>query len=48
MKEQSGKKTELTCIRCPIGCALTVTEYADGVLHVAGNTFGRGEEYGKK
>ncbi len=48
MEEQSGKKTELTCIRCPIGCALTVTEYADGVLHVAGNTCGGGEEYGKK
>ena len=27
----------LTCIVCPMGCLLTVTEDADG-LHVSGNT----------
>lgn len=39
---------ELTCIRCPIGCMLTVTENWDGTVSVAGNTCKRGEEYGKK
>ena len=42
------KKTELTCIRCPIGCMLTVTENQDGTIGVTGNTCSRGEEYGKK
>lgn len=41
-------KTELTCIRCPIGCMLTVTEDRDGTIIVTGNTCNRGEEYGKK
>ena len=34
----------LTCIVCPMGCLLTVTEDADG-LHVSGNTCPRGEKY---
>lgn len=42
------EKTELTCIRCPIGCALTVTADRDGTLKVTGNTCNRGEDYGKK
>ena len=42
------KKTELTCIRCPIGYMLTVTENQDGTIGVTGNTCSRGEEYGKK
>lgn len=36
---------ELTCIRCPLGCRLTVTQ--DGERYtVIGNTCRRGEEYG--
>lgn len=42
------KKTELTCIRCPMGCMLTVTADQDGMLQVTGNTCKRGEDYGKK
>ena len=38
---------ELTCIRCPIGCHLTVTIDGDHVT-VTGNTCPRGAEYGKK
>lgn len=41
-------KQELTCIVCPMGCALTA-EIADGeVISVIGNTCARGEEYAKK
>ena len=40
--------SELTCIRCPLGCALTVTVHDDGEVTVAGNTCRRGEEYGRK
>ena len=40
-------KYELTCIQCPIGCALTVT--ADGEdVSVTGNTCPRGKVYGIK
>ena len=38
---------ELTCINCPLGCALTVTIDCDTVT-VAGNTCPRGEAYGRK
>ena len=41
------EKTELTCINCPLGCALTVTVDGEAVT-VTGNTCPRGEEYGKK
>ena len=34
-----------TCIMCPMGCALTVTE-ENGVVRVTGNTCPRGEKYG--
>ncbi len=38
---------ELTCIRCPIGCQLTV--HMDGdQIEVTGNSCPRGAEYGKK
>lgn len=47
-QEEWPKKTELTCIRCPIGCMLTVEENQDGTVSVAGNTCNRGEDYGKK
>ena len=36
---------ELTCIRCPMGCRLTVTQEGDSFT-VSGNTCRRGEEYG--
>ena len=39
------KKYELTCIQCPIGCALTVTE-DNGEYSVTGNTCPRGKTYG--
>ena len=39
-------KRELTCIVCPIGCALTVTD-EDGEYKVSGNTCPRGVIYGK-
>lgn len=39
---------ELTCIGCPLGCALTV-EMQDGeVIRVKGFTCKRGEDYGYK
>lgn len=38
---------QITCIRCPIGCQLTV-ELTDGVVtKVTGNLCKRGEEYAK-
>ena len=37
---------ELTCIRCPMGCQLTVTVDGENVT-VTGNTCPRGEEYGR-
>lgn len=39
---------KLTCIQCPMGCALTVTVMDDGNVTVTGNTCPRGEVYGKK
>ena len=38
---------ELTCIQCPIGCALTVTVDGEDVS-VTGNTCPRGKVYGIK
>ncbi len=35
-----------TCIMCPMGCALEITE-ENGVISVSGNTCKRGETYGK-
>lgn len=40
------KTRELTCIRCPMGCQLTVTIDGENVS-VTGNTCPRGEEYGR-
>lgn len=40
---------ELTCINCPLGCALRVELDEDGrVLSVSGNTCKRGEDYGRR
>lgn len=44
------KKTEKICIRCPIGCRLTITEnktLPSGYL-VEGNTCNKGEKYAIK
>lgn len=39
---------ELTCIGCPMGCALTVELDGNEVVSVSGNTCKRGEDYAKK
>ena len=39
---------ELTCIGCPMGCALTVELEGDEVVSVTGQTCKRGEDYAKK
>ena len=39
---------ELTCIGCPMGCALTVTLENGEVTSVSGNTCKIGENYGKE
>lgn len=41
----SEETKSFVCIRCPIGCMLTVTK-TDGGATVSGNTCKRGEEYG--
>lgn len=41
-------KRELTCIGCPLGCALTVTMEGKQVLKVEGHSCKRGEAYGRK
>jgi len=38
----------LTCIVCPIGCALTVDEAGDGSLNVTGNRCPRGAVYAQE
>lgn len=43
------KKTELTCIGCPMGCAVTVEmDEAGQIIDVAGHTCRRGEDYARK
>ena len=42
------EKRELTCIGCPLGCALTVSLEAGKVLSVEGYTCKRGRDYGEK
>lgn len=38
----------LTCINCPLGCALTVEMNGETILHVTGNTCKRGEVYARR
>lgn len=38
-------KRELVCIRCPLGCMLSVQMEGDKVISVSGNTCSRGKEY---
>lgn len=41
-----SKITELTCIRCPIGCQITVTQDDEGkVTEIKGNSCPRGYQY---
>lgn len=46
--QKQTNQQELVCIRCPIGCRMTVTHNQDGSLEVTGNSCKRGEEYAKK
>ena len=39
---------ELTCIGCPVGCALEVELEGEKVISVSGNACKIGENYGKK
>ena len=41
-------KKEMTCICCPVGCALTVEVQEDGAVIVSGNKCPRGAAYGEK
>lgn len=38
----------LTCINCPMGCALTIEIENGEVVSVSGNTCPRGDAYGRK
>ena len=42
------EKRELTCIGCPMGCALTVSLEEGKVVSVEGYTCKRGRDYGEK
>lgn len=42
------EQKNLTCIRCPMGCALTVDIEDGAVVKVTGNTCKRGEDYARK
>ena len=42
------EKRELTCIGCPLGCAITVTLEGKDVKDIAGFTCKRGKEYARK
>ncbi len=42
------EKKELTCICCPMGCALTVEIDKGNVISVTGNGCKQGKEYGPK
>lgn len=42
------EKRELTCIGCPLGCAVTVEMEGGEILSITGNTCKRGEEYARK
>lgn len=42
------EKRELTCIGCPLGCAVTVELEEGAVVRVTGNTCPRGDAYARK
>lgn len=41
-------KREMTCILCPMGCRLEVTQDEAGAIFVTGNTCKRGAQYGEQ
>lgn len=47
-RQKAEEAKELVCIRCPIGCMITVTDGPDGTLQITGNTCNRGAEYAQK
>ena len=42
------KQRELTCIGCPLGCAVTVMLKNGEIISVTGNTCRRGERYARE
>lgn len=46
--EDNMEIKNLTCIGCPLGCAITVETENGEVLSVTGNTCKRGEDYARK
>lgn len=42
------KVSHLTCICCPMGCALTVTQHDNGEIFVEGNSCPMGDKYGRQ
>ena len=48
MAEKNITQRELTCICCPVGCALTVVTEGDNSVTVTGNRCPRGAAYGEK
>lgn len=42
------KTVELTCITCPVGCALKAKIHQDGTVIITGNKCPRGAAYGEK
>lgn len=42
------EKRELTCIGCPLGCAITVTLENGAITDVSGYTCKRGHDYARK
>lgn len=45
MSDADLKQKEITCIICPNGCHVTVTQKPDGTLDIEGATCKRGVEY---
>lgn len=48
MQENQAKIIEMTCIVCPVGCALTAQVQSDGTVQITGNKCPRGAAYGEK
>ncbi len=48
MQEPQTKTIEMTCITCPVGCALTAEITTDGKVQIRGNKCPRGAAYGEK
>ena len=43
-----SESRKLTCIGCPVGCELTVSQKEEGTVTVTGNRCPRGAAYGEK